>query len=318
MLSEKYFTQIDLANGKSIDQLEMQYNSSALGNNIDQYLGNNSVYNVTGLLHLLNSKPVSSYAIENYIYLTSFFILDTGKTFFTKRSGLDSYLLLYTYSGHGLLNYQGKTFRLSRGDGFFIHCTDPHEYRSDDSCWKHAVLHFNGATAGSAFMEFQKSDSWTFHIENPSDFDDKIESILHIYTEYSPHREFFISSALSNFLCFILKQTSRNISIPSVYQDIVNYVDQNFTQNLSLDHLAAKAYMSKYHFAHEFKRYLGYAPKEYISALRVSRAEMLLLTTDLSIEKIGELCGLPNMANFIRIFKNKNGCTPSHFRLQNK
>lgn len=53
----------------------------------------------------------------------------------------------------------------------------------------------------------------------------------------------------------------------------------------------------------------------YINDLRIKEAEMLLRTSDHSIEDIGMETGFNNTHTFSRVFRNKYGCTPKQYRL---
>jgi len=55
-------------------------------------------------------------------------------------------------------------------------------------------------------------------------------------------------------------------------------------------------------------------PYEQLTRMRLRRAEKLLLTTDLSIERISEMCGFTEMRSFTKRFRHERGCPPSQFR----
>ena len=58
-------------------------------------------------------------------------------------------------------------------------------------------------------------------------------------------------------------------------------------------------------------------PYEYQKQTKLAKAKAYLLTTDLSIDEISELCGFWNTSYFIDIFKKSENITPFKFKQQN-
>lgn len=67
-------------------------------------------------------------------------------------------------------------------------------------------------------------------------------------------------------------------------------------------------------FARRFRRATGYAPMEYVHALRVEKAKAMLETSNRSIEAIGGQVGYEDTASFRRLFKRHTGQTPRDYR----
>ena len=64
---------------------------------------------------------------------TFFYVQEAGDfctfpPYFTERENLNSFLLIYTLSGKGLLKYQGNTFTLFPGSLAYIDCMNHHYY----------------------------------------------------------------------------------------------------------------------------------------------------------------------------------------------
>jgi len=99
-------------------------------------------------------------------------------------------------------------------------------------------------------------------------------------------------------------------------QPILTYIHNNLQQNISVDHLACMACFSKDHFSRVFKTITGMAPCDYIIRKRIERAQFLLLTTDLSQNRIFEETGFRSASYFSRIFKKHTSYSPTQYRLQ--
>lgn len=100
----------------------------------------------------------------------------------------------------------------------------------------------------------------------------------------------------------------------SIIFSIKNYLDQHYNEELDLDVIAQKFYISKYYLSHQFKNITGYGFKNYIQLLRINRAKIFLQSTDLSVNEICIRIGYDNINYFIRLFKEKENITPHQYR----
>ena len=77
---------------------------------------------------------------------------------------------------------------------------------------------------------------------------------------------------------FSLKQQSFDVDM--VYDDkivqVLKYVNENLTENISIDHLAERFYLSKYHMMRKFKSETGYTVHNYISNKRLLLSQQLM------------------------------------------
>lgn len=94
----------------------------------------------------------------------------------------------------------------------------------------------------------------------------------------------------------------------------IDYIDNHFTELLTLEMLAKTAGFSKTHFGALFKRMIGMSPWDYINLKRINHARELIKTTNLPVETIALESGYNNTTLFNRIFKKIVGLTPSEIR----
>ena len=97
-------------------------------------------------------------------------------------------------------------------------------------------------------------------------------------------------------------------------QKILNYIDQNLDQDLSLKKLAGCLQLSSHYFAHLFKQSMRISPHQYVITQRVEWAKRLLVQADISIAEIAYQVGFSNQAHLNRHFKRCVGITPGQFR----
>jgi AraC family transcriptional regulator len=95
---------------------------------------------------------------------------------------------------------------------------------------------------------------------------------------------------------------------------VLDYVEANLEGDLTLDHLASIACLSRFHFARAFKAATGYCPHQYVSAKRLERAKALLIRGDQSLVDIALALNFSCQANFTRAFRQATGRTPGQFQ----
>lgn len=95
---------------------------------------------------------------------------------------------------------------------------------------------------------------------------------------------------------------------------VLDLIENDLSQDLSLKILAATAGLSEYHFLRMFKQSTGYTPHQYVISQRIERAKELLKKTDMSITEIAYLLGFSSSAHFTHHFRRKTGVTPSELR----
>lgn len=94
----------------------------------------------------------------------------------------------------------------------------------------------------------------------------------------------------------------------------MNYLDQHFMEDITVESVAATMFLNKDYIAHVFKDETGYTIIGYVIFLRINRAKVLLAETDQSITDIASACGYTDFAYFSKQFKQYMKVSPSQFR----
>ncbi|MEK8198242.1 bifunctional transcriptional activator/DNA repair enzyme AdaA [Lysinibacillus sp. FSL M8-0134] len=118
--------------------------------------------------------------------------------------------------------------------------------------------------------------------------------------------------------CKRCKPTNENLPDSEWVDLITAYIDQHFTEKLTLDSLASICHGSPYHMHRTFKKIKGITPVEYIQQVRVHAAKKNLIQTNKAIGDIAISVGMTNTPYFITLFKKKTGLTPAQFRQMSK
>ncbi len=98
---------------------------------------------------------------------------------------------------------------------------------------------------------------------------------------------------------------------------VVDYINQHYSEPLSLDSLAELVYVSKYHLSHEFNRQVGTSVYRYIQKKRLLIARQLM-AQGRKPNEVYSACGFGDYAGFYRAFKGEYGVSPRAYALSVK
>ncbi|MDD6174989.1 MAG: AraC family transcriptional regulator [Firmicutes bacterium] len=97
----------------------------------------------------------------------------------------------------------------------------------------------------------------------------------------------------------------------------INYIEEHFTENLTIDSVAKMFMLSPSFFGYLFKNLTSKTFTEYLKDLRIAKAAEMLKTSD---KKVIEICyesGFNNLNHFNRTFKQSVGVSPGAYRREN-
>jgi AraC family transcriptional regulator len=97
-------------------------------------------------------------------------------------------------------------------------------------------------------------------------------------------------------------------------RQIVSWVSHNLGDDISLDTLATRAGLSRFHLHRLFSAATRETPANLTSRLRLGRAAVLLLTTRHSVLDIALTCGFQSHETFARAFRRRFKMTPRSYR----
>ena len=98
---------------------------------------------------------------------------------------------------------------------------------------------------------------------------------------------------------------------------VLSYINEHYSENLTLDDLANKFFISKYHLSREFQRLVGTSVHRYIVQKRLVMAKQMLSEGKPSSE-VYQQCGFGDYSNFFRAFKAEYQISPKDYVLRLK
>lgn len=152
-----------------------------------------------------------------------------------------------------------------------------------------------------------------------------IESLEFYFDNPSLVNDDLLELKMKELILLLLQTKSVDSIIELIYSfqttrttEIKKIVDLHLYSNLSIEELAKLSNLSISSFNRKFKEDYKDTPRNYIQNQKILKAEELLSLSTLSVGQIAFECGFNDPLYFTRVFKKKNGHTPSEFRAQSQ
>lgn len=133
-----------------------------------------------------------------------------------------------------------------------------------------------------------------------------------------------MSTADSMFTCLeaslqeLWKNAGSRITNSTFCVRLAQYIEVNYTRQISLPELSAKFGYTASYINRIFKKEYGVSPLQYLTRLKISRAkEILQKSPDINIKSVAQSVGYDDARYFSRIFKSETGMTPSAWAEEN-
>lgn len=144
-------------------------------------------------------------------------------------------------------------------------------------------------------------------------------------SEQPPHvtDDLFVDGVTAALVAHVVKSYSidrwRPKSMPRALdtqrmKQVLDYIDGNLFEPLTLQQLASEACLSPFHFSRLFKEATGSSPRRYVTDRRVEAAKTALVAGRLPLADIALDKGFGSLDNFIRVFRKSTGETPARYR----
>lgn len=131
-----------------------------------------------------------------------------------------------------------------------------------------------------------------------------------------------IHTRFMEFLYRLWELRDYNLYIPEAFDNeqsekiykITSYIHTHYSEELSLESLARRFFLSTCYLSHQFRNITGYTLIHYIQMTRIRNAQYALINTDDKITDIAWQCGFTSFSQFNRVFRKFCGASPSDFR----
>lgn len=99
-----------------------------------------------------------------------------------------------------------------------------------------------------------------------------------------------------------------------IVKNALSYIEENYTQKLTLSEVAEKTYVSQWHLSKLLNRHTGQSFSDILNHVRIEHAKGLLKDPSLRIGDISEQVGFLDLAHFSRVFKKQEGVSANEYR----
>ncbi len=114
-----------------------------------------------------------------------------------------------------------------------------------------------------------------------------------------------------NALCSAVRNFNENDDV--LIKKIKDYINKNFSKDITLESVANKVYLHSVYVSRYFKSHTGQNFSDYLFTVRMTHAIDLLKTDKYKIGQVGEMVGYRNYKYFSKQFKNYTGYTPKKY-----
>lgn len=245
----------------------------------------------------------------------------------------DFYEIYFFLSGNVSYNIESRSYRLSPGDILLI---SPHElhqpiFSPEKQSYERMVLWLN-----AGFLQQFSSDTLDmtncFNAQGQDRANlirpDGITRELMNYLIQQLLREqdseefgsgLYCLSLLAQLLVMVNRTAlragkgpeARDSADSTVYR-IVTYINEHYNEDLNLDFLANKFFISKYHLSREFGRVVGTSVHRYILQKRLIMARQMM-AAGVPTSEVYQHCGFGDYSNFYRAFRKEYQMSPREY-----
>ena len=227
----------------------------------------------------------------------------------------DFYELVYVESGEIEVTEDEEVYRLGEGDLILHAPMEFHRIRSSGGTEPH-VFNLSFVAEGDLPEELTGG---VFALDGArrAEFLEVFRFALDTWQENAaaPAISTEMQARLTLFLLHLGERRAQDDKTAPVraYHTLVRLMSETVAENLSLEEIAARSFLSVSYVKALFHRYAGIGPRAYYNALRL-RTSCRLLAEGRSVAEVSEQMHFSSPNNFIRFFKAKTGATPLQYK----
>ena len=224
------------------------------------------------------------------------------------------------YLTSGKCNYfiHNKSFCVEAGDILIIPAGVTHKSQYHDQNYTRLLINCSKYFIPSSIFNSMQD---IIYVYRNDDIRPKIDELFSgIEKDYDSPDAFASDSLRANMhSLFILMARNPNQKhmefLKNDYiEQAVDYMQKNFAGNITLSEIAKMCSVSPEHLSRTFKKETGFGFSEYLTHLRLKKAEYLLKNSTFSVTDIAYQCGFEDSNYFSVVFKRNFGISPSAMR----
>jgi AraC-like DNA-binding protein len=245
----------------------------------------------------------------------------TGYFTMTDQHSHDEYELYYLIAGQRDYFIRDRTYRVERGSFVFIEKDELHR-TIDTGVPNHerVVVNFSPSLL-AGFPLYGRSGVITLPPQEQYKGETLVRELVDEANGSAAGSDIMIESLLRQLLLRLFRAQAEQpetqaqpSSVHRTISEVAAYVGMNYSEPLRLNEVAKRFFVSTYYLSRKFKQCTGFGFSEYVQLVRVREAQRLLRETDLKMIEVAARIGIEPVANFYKLFKASNGCSPLQYR----
>ncbi len=231
--------------------------------------------------------------------------------------------LMLVRAGTGVVSIDGRREQLEAGDFVLCGAGEPHSYQAIGE----ALMEVVSCGISNLYCRGMEENRFIWHDEQPvvhaGAGSRALDDMMTLLERASATPDASSSEVCSYLTAAVVAEALRVHRAAAERAEQVHYelsararmyLDRHFLEQLTLDQLARAMGVSKYHLDRVFRSKEGCTPMQYVTRLRMARAQTLLAATDMTVQRIAEQCAYPNYNYFTVLFRRTVGMTPGEYR----
>lgn len=248
----------------------------------------------------------------------------------TQYHSHDFYEIHITLSGHGIFYLDGAYQKISSGTILLINHGDLHRICAQKSDYYERIFIYitpeylkkrssKLSNLAQCFEPIGNTKSKILNIDIA-----EIIDFLRVFSQQKETKTYgddlVFEQTLLSFLIYVNKRVINDEfeviggkkSSNQLIDDVMAYVNSNLGEDLSLDAVSKRFFISKFHLSHKFKEIMDMTFHNYVLKKRLNYSKQLLRKSKISSEIYIE-CGFTSYSYFLKSFKKEYGITPKEF-----
>lgn len=247
----------------------------------------------------------------------------------------DGFELIYVVRGYGKYIVEGAEYPLAPNTVLLLR---PYEYHyvcpQNDCVYERYVIHFSQEMileSVRALSIVQASHKKTMGMYFPQEtIDARIRGQFEILDlkvldstdssgKLAPREDSLLRTMINQILIYLsyLQADQPQKEENEWVREVIYYLNENLSREISLEETARHFFVSKYHLCHVFRKYTGISVFSYVNAKRIALAEQLL-AEGVAATEVADRIGYRDYSVFYRAYRKSTGKSPSASKAREK
>lgn len=275
---------------------------------------------------LEGSETVYNYApfsnLNYLLYAQIVGIQSIGSNYYNELEFAKEYMVQMTLEGSGKCIVDGNEFIVNKGDLMVLSNYQHHIFMPiEGKEWKFAFVHiYHNDLVADIVNKFFLKHRYVFNGYKEENIVPYIKKMIELLKEDFRKNEFKVSSLIYQLLMKVCEETNviQSDYVDSELSGVINYLNQNYNYPLKLKDILKHTNYSKNHLERLFKSRMNMTIKDYISRLRLRKAQELISTTNMYYKEVATKVGLSDYRSLVYLFQTSLGITPTEYRERSK